>query len=177
MGANVEMAEAERALLEHRHAVRVNLPVDVDHAARTLARAVGVASYARLEAPGEVLEAVAAVTAWAGSVRAQVEAETAERERTGAGQAEFQHSLEHPRGPGRAVARPRKNVPARPSPKARGAVQRSGYPRDTRPGSWRPFGLSPRLFLWGGARGSRDMPERSTGPIGRGALRWKDASR
>lgn len=44
MGANVEMAEAERALLEHRHAVRVNLPVAVDYAARTLARAVGVAS-------------------------------------------------------------------------------------------------------------------------------------
>jgi hypothetical protein len=51
------MSDAERVLLEHRWAVRVNLPSDVMHAARTARRALDVAAYARLELPGQ--EAVA----------------------------------------------------------------------------------------------------------------------
>jgi hypothetical protein len=92
-----EMTKAERVLLEHRAAVRVNLatdPGDLGHAARTLHHAIDTATYACVATPPEVLAAAAVVDRWATCVRAQVAAEQAQRERTGQDQASFQRALE-----------------------------------------------------------------------------------
>jgi len=52
------MIEAERALIAHPWAVRVNLPTDLKHAAQLARRALDVAAYARLDAPQAVARAV-----------------------------------------------------------------------------------------------------------------------
>jgi hypothetical protein len=92
-----EMTKAERVLLEHRAAVRVNLgtdPGEVGHAARTLHYAIDTATYACVATPPEVLAAAAVVDRWAACVRAQVAAEQAQRERTGQDLASFQRAIE-----------------------------------------------------------------------------------
>jgi hypothetical protein len=63
--------EAERDLLEHRSAVRANLPADAGHVARTARWLAQQASYARLPGPtverigqaAEILEAIAEAVA------------------------------------------------------------------------------------------------------------------
>jgi hypothetical protein len=107
-----DMSDAERVLLEHRAAVRVNLatdPGEVGHAARMLHHAIDTAAYARVATPPEVLAAAELVDRWAAVVREQVAAEQAERERTGQDRASFQHALE------RAQIHQQPSVPA-PAP-------------------------------------------------------------
>jgi len=99
------ITDAQRALLEHRAAVRVNLPADAAHAARTARWLANQADYARLPAPtverigqaAEILEAIAA------SIAGRLEAEGAERERLGLDRATYQRRLERggERRPGR----------------------------------------------------------------------------
>ena len=89
-----EMTDDERVLLEHRHAVRVNLPLDVRHAAELARRALGVAGYAAVDVPAEVTAAAEVVERWTAGVVAQVEGEEAERQRTGTDRASFQRDLE-----------------------------------------------------------------------------------
>ncbi len=90
------MTDAQRALLEHRAAVRVNLPADAAHAARTARWLAQQADYARLPAPtverigqaAEILEATAA------QVAGRLEAEGVERARLDLTAAAYQRRLE-----------------------------------------------------------------------------------
>jgi hypothetical protein len=88
------ITDAQRALLEHRWAVRVNLPSDVMHAARTARRAVDVAAYARLDAPEVVTRAVEVLEGWAIAVDQRVKTERAQRVLFGMDDAGFQRQLE-----------------------------------------------------------------------------------
>ena len=88
------MTDDERVLLEHRWAVRVNLPTDANHVARLACRLVDVAAYACVEMPGEFSRAVELLERLASAVSRQVEAERAELERRGGDSAIFQRQLE-----------------------------------------------------------------------------------
>jgi hypothetical protein len=101
------MSDDERALLEHRWAVRVNLPTDANHAAQVARRLVGVAAYTGVEVPDEFGRAVELLERFALAVSRQVEAERAELERRGGDAATYQRELERAvrelrreRGPG-----------------------------------------------------------------------------
>jgi hypothetical protein len=91
------MTDAEQVLLDHRWAVRVNLPADANHAARTARWLVDHASYARLpaamverlEQAAELLEAAAF------SITGGIQAEREERERLDLTDAACQRQLEH----------------------------------------------------------------------------------
>jgi hypothetical protein len=91
---DTEMTEAERVLLEHRAAVRVNLPTHARHAAQTVRHALNTASYASLPPPPEVLTAAETVARWANEVCAQVEHDLYIRQRTGASAAAYQQAIE-----------------------------------------------------------------------------------
>jgi hypothetical protein len=90
------MTDDERALLEHRWAVRVNLPTDAGHVAALARRLVGVARYAamptatveRCERAAEQTEAVAA------AIAGRVGAERDELARSGLDIARFQREVE-----------------------------------------------------------------------------------
>jgi hypothetical protein len=75
------MTDAERDLLEHRWAVRVNLPTDANHAARTARWLGDHASYARLPAPAveELEQAAELLEAAAFSIASGVQAEREEQ--------------------------------------------------------------------------------------------------
>jgi hypothetical protein len=88
------MTEAERVLLEHRAAVRVNLPDHARHAAETVRNALNTASYASLPPPPDVLTAAETVERWANDVNAQVERDRSIRQRTGASEAAYQRAIE-----------------------------------------------------------------------------------
>jgi hypothetical protein len=103
------MSDDERVLLEHRWAVRVNLPTDANHAARVARRLVDVAAYAGVEVPDEFARAVKLLERFSQAVSRQVAAERAELEKhSGAvDRATFQRELERAarelrreRGPG-----------------------------------------------------------------------------
>ena len=91
-----DMTDDERALLEHRWAVRVNLPTDVMHAAQLARRALEVAAYARLELPGQdaVVQAVETLEGWAVAIDQRVKAERTRRVLSGMDDAQFQRELE-----------------------------------------------------------------------------------
>jgi hypothetical protein len=91
------MSDDERALLEHRWAVRVNLPTDANHAAQVARRTVDVAAYAGVEVPDEFGRAVELLERFALAVSRQVEAERAEQERSDLDSAHFQRQLERAR--------------------------------------------------------------------------------
>jgi hypothetical protein len=59
------MTDEERALLEHRWAVRVTLPGQASHAAQAARRLVDAAADAHLDAPAVVVRAVAALEGYA----------------------------------------------------------------------------------------------------------------
>jgi hypothetical protein len=90
------MTDAERALLEHRSVVRVNLPSDANHAARTARWLAGQAGYARM--PGALVErleqAAEILEAEAFSIAGRVQAEGEERERLDLTTAAYQRRLE-----------------------------------------------------------------------------------
>jgi len=90
------MTDDERALLEHRWAVRVNLPTDVMHAAQLARRVLEVAAYARLELPGQdaVVQAVETLEGWAVAIDQRVKADRAQRVLSGMDEARFQRELE-----------------------------------------------------------------------------------
>ena len=90
------MTDDERALLEHRWAVRVNLPTDVMHAAQIARRALEVAAYARLGLPGQdaVVQAVETLEGWAVAIDQRVKADRAQRVLSGIDDAHFQQELE-----------------------------------------------------------------------------------
>jgi hypothetical protein len=90
------MSDDERVLLEHRWAVRVNLPTDANHAAQVARRLVDVAAYAGVEVPAEFGRAVELLERFAQAVSRQVEAERAELERSDLDSAHFQRELERP---------------------------------------------------------------------------------
>src|SRR6266508_492554 len=88
------MTDEERALLEHRWAVRVDLPGQASHAAQVARRLVEVAADAHLDAPAVVVRAVAALEGYAVAVHERVQAERAELQRRGVDTATFQQDLE-----------------------------------------------------------------------------------
>jgi hypothetical protein len=94
--AHEDLTEAQRVLLEHRWAVRVNLPGDAQHAARTARWLAGQAGYARL--PGALVErigqAAELLEAAAFSIAGRVQAEGEERERLDLTTAAYQRRLE-----------------------------------------------------------------------------------
>src|SRR6266508_5008200 len=92
--ADPRMGDDERVLLEHRWAVRVNLPTDANHAAQVARRLVDVAAYAGVEVPDEFARAVELLERFAQAVSRQVEAERAELQRRGVDDATFQRELE-----------------------------------------------------------------------------------
>jgi len=91
-----DMTEDERALLEHRAAIRSNVAGVAGHVARSARWLAQRVDYARLPQPtvervaqcAEVLEAIA--TAIAG----RIDAERAERDRLGMDRASYQRRLE-----------------------------------------------------------------------------------
>jgi hypothetical protein len=91
------MTDDERALLEHRWAVRVNLPTDARHAATIALRLLDVVRYAGLAVPAEVKRAAVKLEEFAAAVSRQVEQERAQRVLSGMDDARFQRELE--RGP------------------------------------------------------------------------------
>jgi hypothetical protein len=94
--AHEDLTEARRALLEHRAAVRSNLPSDANHAARTARWLAGQASYARMPAPlvERLEQAAELLEAAAFSITGRVQAEGEERERLDLTAAAYQHRLE-----------------------------------------------------------------------------------
>jgi hypothetical protein len=88
------MSDEERALLEHRWAVRVSLPGQASHAAQVARRLVDAAADARLDAPAVVVRAVEALEGYAVAVHERVQAERAELQRRGVDPATFQQDLE-----------------------------------------------------------------------------------
>ena len=92
------MSDEERALLEHRWAVRVSLPGQASHAARVARRLVDAAADAHLDAPAVVVRAVAALEGYAVAVHERVAAERAELQRRGVDTATFQQDLERGTG-------------------------------------------------------------------------------
>jgi hypothetical protein len=94
------MTDDERVLLEHRAAVRANLPTDAAHAAATAQRLVGVCRYAALPVPRDV-ERAADTLAWcARFIADQLTREQVEREQLGLDAATYQRRLErHPARP------------------------------------------------------------------------------
>lgn len=88
------MTEDERVLLEHRWAVRVNLPTDANHVAASARRLLDVAAYARLEVPGEFTRAVELLERLAAAISRQVEQERAQRVLSGMEDAHIQRELE-----------------------------------------------------------------------------------
>jgi len=105
--ADPTMSDDERVLLEHRWAVRVNLPTDARHAATIALRLLDVVRYAGLAVPPEVKTAAVRLQQFAGEVERQVTADRAELERSGMDDAHFQRELERAarkfqreRGPG-----------------------------------------------------------------------------
>ncbi len=94
--AQEDMTADQRVLLEHRAAVRVNLPNDATHAARTARWLAGQASYARL--PGALVErleqAAEQLEAAAFSIVGRIQAEGEERERLDLTTAAYQRRLE-----------------------------------------------------------------------------------
>lgn len=90
------MTDDQRALLEHRWAVRVNLPTDAQHAARTARWLVDHASYARMPAPlvERIGQAAELLEAAAFSIAGRVQAEREERERLDLTVAAYQRRLE-----------------------------------------------------------------------------------
>jgi hypothetical protein len=87
------MTDDERALLEHRWAVRVDLPGQASHAAQVARRLVAAAD-AHLDAPAVVVRAVEALEGYAVAVHERVQAERAELQRRGVDTATFQQDLE-----------------------------------------------------------------------------------
>jgi hypothetical protein len=88
------MTDDERALLEHRWAVRISLPGQASHAAQVAQRLVDAAADAHLDAPAVVVRAVEALEGYAVAVHERVQAERAELERRGVDTATFQQDLE-----------------------------------------------------------------------------------
>jgi hypothetical protein len=88
------MPDEERALLEHRWAVRVDLPGQASHAAQVARRLVDAAADAHLDAPAVVVRAVEALEGYAIAVHERVMAERAELKRRGVDAAAFQRDLE-----------------------------------------------------------------------------------
>jgi hypothetical protein len=88
------MTDDERALLEHRWAVRVNAPTDAHHVATLALRLLDVARYAGLAVPAEIRRATVELEAFASEVERQVAADRAELERSGRDVAGFQRALE-----------------------------------------------------------------------------------
>jgi hypothetical protein len=88
------MTDEERALLEHRWAVRVDLPGQASHAAQVARRLVDAAADAHLDAPAVVVRAVEALEGYAVAVHERVQAERAELQRRGVDTATFQQDLE-----------------------------------------------------------------------------------
>jgi hypothetical protein len=88
------MTDEERALLEHRWAVRVSLPGQASHAAQVARRLVDAAADAHLDAPAVVVRAVEALAGYAVAVHERVTAERADLERRGVDAATFQQDLE-----------------------------------------------------------------------------------
>jgi hypothetical protein len=72
------MTEDERTLLEHRWAMRVNLPTDARYAAHIARRLVDVAAYAGVAVPGDFVRAGEVLKRLAAAISRQVEAERAE---------------------------------------------------------------------------------------------------
>jgi hypothetical protein len=71
------MTDDERALLEHRWAVRVGLPGQASHAAQVARRLVDAAADAHLDAPAVVVRAAEALEGYAVAVHERVQAERA----------------------------------------------------------------------------------------------------
>jgi hypothetical protein len=92
------MSDDERALAEHRWAVRVNLPTDLAHVAALARRAVASARYASLTIPADVDAVVDLLEWWATQVAGQVDSERAELARSGLDAAEHQRHLEQGAG-------------------------------------------------------------------------------
>jgi hypothetical protein len=88
------ISDEERALLEHRWAVLVDLPGQASHAAQVARRLVDDAAPAHLDAPAVVVRAVEALEGYAVAVHERVAAEQAELQRRGVGAATFQRDLE-----------------------------------------------------------------------------------
>jgi hypothetical protein len=88
------MSDEERALLEHRWAVRIDLPGQASHAAQVARRLVDAAADAHLDAPAVVVRAVEALEGYAVAVHERVQAERAELQRRGVDTATFQQDLE-----------------------------------------------------------------------------------
>lgn len=88
------ITEDQRALLEHRWAVRVNLPTDARHAATLALRLLDVVRYAGLAVPAEVKRAAVKLEEFAGEVERQVAADRARRVLSGMDDATFQRELE-----------------------------------------------------------------------------------
>ncbi len=93
------MTDAERAPLEHRWAVRVNLPGDANHAARTASWLAVRAAYARMPAPlvERLEQAAELLEAAAFSITGRIQAEGEERERLDLTAAAYQRRLERER--------------------------------------------------------------------------------
>jgi hypothetical protein len=92
--ADPTMSGDERVLLEHRWAVRVNLPTDANHAAQVARRLVDVAAYASVAVSDEFVGAVELLERLAAAISRQVQAERAELERRGVDAATYQRELE-----------------------------------------------------------------------------------
>jgi hypothetical protein len=88
------MTDDERALLEHRWAVRVNLPAHARHAGESARYLVDRARYAGLPVPADVVEAAELLEWFAGEVERQVAADRARRVLSGMDDARFQRELE-----------------------------------------------------------------------------------
>jgi hypothetical protein len=88
------MTDDERALLEHRWAVRVNLPTDARHAATVALRLLDVVRYTGLAVPAEVTRAAVDLEAFAAQVERQVGADLDELARSGLDAASFQKEVE-----------------------------------------------------------------------------------
>jgi hypothetical protein len=88
------MTDEERALLEHRWAVRVSLPGHASNAAQVARRLVDAAADAHLDAPAVVVRAVETLEGYAVAVHERVAAEQAELQRRGVDTATFQRDLE-----------------------------------------------------------------------------------
>jgi hypothetical protein len=90
------MTYDERILLEHRWAVRANLPTDAGHVAALARRLVGVARYASM--PTETVErcerAAEQTEAAAATIAGHVGAERDELARSGLDTASFQKEVE-----------------------------------------------------------------------------------
>jgi len=92
--AHEDLTADQRVLAEHRWAVRLNLPTDAAHAARTARWVSQQAAYAGVPVPADVVEAVELLEWFAGEVSRQVEHERAQRVLSGMDDARFQRELE-----------------------------------------------------------------------------------